>query len=72
MKIIKKIVLSVAAILAATDISFTQSFSNTPNDTINMVGMMEDLETLSIEQLNISPNAITLKWKKVSESVPLL
>lgn len=72
MKIIKNIVLSVAAILAATDISFAQSFSNTPNDTINIVGMMEDLETLSIEQLNISPNTITLKWKKVSESVPLL
>jgi hypothetical protein len=34
--------------------------------------MMEDLQTLSIEQLNISPNTITLKWKKVSESVPLL
>jgi hypothetical protein len=72
MKIIPKIVLSVAAIFAATDISFAQSFSNTPNDTINIVGMMEDLETLSIQQLNISPNTITLKWKKVSESVPLL
>jgi hypothetical protein len=72
MKLIQKTVLSVAAILAVTDISFAQSFSNTPNDTINMVGMMEDLQTLSIQQLNISPNTISLKWKKVSESVPLL
>jgi hypothetical protein len=72
MKLINQIVLSVAAIFAVTGISFAQSFSNTPNDTINIVGMMEDLETLSIQQLNISPNTITLKWKKVSESVPLL
>ena len=57
------LVLSVTAIFAATVISVAQSFSNTPNDTINMVGMMEDLETLSIQQQNISANAITLKWK---------
>lgn len=68
--LIPKIVLSVAAIFAATDISFAQSFSNTPNDTIHTVGMLEDLQTLSIRQLNISPNTITFKWKKVSESVP--
>jgi len=72
MRILSKFVLSIASILAATDISFAQNFSNTPNDTINIVGMMEDLETLSIQQLNISSNTITLKWKKVSESVPLL
>ena len=69
---IKRLVLSVAAIVAATDVSFSQSFSNSPNDTINIIGMMEDLQTLSIEQLNISPNTISLKWKKVSENVPLL
>lgn len=63
--------LSVVAIVATTGISIAQSFSNTPNDTINIVGMMEDLQTLSIQQINISPNTITLKWKKVSESVPL-
>ncbi len=31
---------------------------------------MEDLETLSIQQLNISTNNITLMWKKIYESVP--
>jgi len=72
MKLIKRIVLSVAVIIATTDISVAQSFSNTPNDTINIFGIMEDLQTLSIEQLNISPNTITLSWEKVSESVPLL
>lgn len=65
-----KLVLSVAAILAATDISFAQSYSNVPNDTINKVGMMEDLETLSIQQLNNTSGSIQLKWKKVSELVP--
>jgi hypothetical protein len=32
--------------------------------------MMEDLETLSIQQLNTSSKTITLKWQKVSENVP--
>ncbi len=72
MKVIQKIVLSVAAILVATDISFAQTFSLTPNDTINISGVLEDLQTLSIQQPNISSDTITLKWKKVSESVPAL
>lgn len=71
MTTLSKIVLSVAAIFAATDISFAQSYSNIPNDTIDMVGMMEDLETLSIQQLNTSTDTIQLKWVKVSESVPV-
>ena len=70
MKNWQKRVLSIAAILAVTDLSMAQSYSNVPNDTINMVGMMEDLETLSIQQLNTSGKTITLKWQKVSESVP--
>jgi hypothetical protein len=72
MKTISKIVLSVAAIFAATDFSFAQSFSNTPNDTINISGILEDLETLSIQQVNISTDTVTLQWEKVSESVPAL
>lgn len=67
-----KIVLSVAAIFAGTDISFAQSYLNIPSDTINIVGMMEDLETLSIQQQNISTDTIRLQWEKVSESVPAL
>lgn len=67
-----RLVLSVAAILAATDISFAQTFSLTPNDSININGVLEDVQTLSIQQPNISNDTITLKWKKVSESVPLL
>lgn len=70
MKAIKNIILSVAAILAATDFSFSQSYSITPNDTFQTVGFMEDLETLTISQLNVSSDSIYLKWEKVSESVP--
>lgn len=70
MTTIQKIVLSVAAFFAATDISFSQTFSIVPNDTIDMVGIMEDLQTLSIQQLNTTNDTIQLKWVKVSESVP--
>lgn len=67
---LKYIILSVAALLAATDFSFSQSYSIAPNDTFQTVGFMEDLETLTISQLNITSDSIFLKWKKVSEDVP--
>ncbi len=63
------ILLAVTNIVTA-NISFAQTFTNTPNDTIQLSGVFEDLQTLSIEQLNTSANNIHLKWKKVSESVP--
>jgi hypothetical protein len=49
-----------------------QTYQLYPDDTINITGNLEDLQTLSIEQHNISSNTIYLKWKKISESVPLL
>jgi hypothetical protein len=55
-----------------TNFSFAQTYSLSPNDTVYKIGIMEDLETLNIEQTNISPNTITLKWKKLSASVPPL
>ena len=67
----RRLVLSVALIFTATNVSFSQSYSIVPDDTINMVGIMEDLATLSIEQLNTSPNTIQLSWAKVSESIPV-
>lgn len=67
-----RLVLSVAAIFVAADISFAQSYSLVPNDSINITGMMEDLQTLSIQQQNNSTDTLQLKWKKVSESVPAL
>lgn len=66
----KYIVIVVAAVIAATAVSFAQSYSIVPNDTIRITGLMEDLQTLSIQQVNISTDTIILKWKKISESVP--
>ncbi|MCX6199629.1 MAG: T9SS type A sorting domain-containing protein [Bacteroidetes bacterium] len=70
MKALKHIVLSAAAIFAATAFSFAQSYSITPNDTFKTVGFMEDLETLTISQLNKTSDSIFLKWKKVSVTMP--
>jgi hypothetical protein len=72
MRAIRDIVLSVAALFAATDISFAQTYSLVPNDSISITGTFEDLQTLSIQQVNISSGTIQLKWKKVSESVPAM
>lgn len=66
----KYIAIAVAAIFAATAVSFAQRYSIVPNDTIRITGLMEDLQTLSIQQVNISTDTIILKWKKISESVP--
>lgn len=62
--------LSVAAILAATDFSFSQSYSITPNDTVQVLGGMEDLQTLTISQQNNGNDTLYFRWQKVSESVP--
>lgn len=70
MNTLKYIILLVAVILAATDFSYSQSYSITPNDTFQTVGFMEDLETLTISQLNITSDSILMKWKKVSQDVP--
>ncbi len=51
--------------------AFSQSYSIVPNDSINLIGTLEDLQTLSIQQVNISTDTLQLKWKKVYESVPL-
>jgi hypothetical protein len=67
---ISKFLLSVVALLATIEVAVAQSFSNTPNDTVNKAGLMEDLETLSIQQLNTSSDTIILKWEKVSVSIP--
>jgi hypothetical protein len=65
-----RLVLSVAAVFAVTDISKAQSISVMPNDSITISGNLEDLETLSIQQYNTSNDTICLKWRKVFESVP--
>lgn len=69
---IKNLLLLAAAIFAAANNIDAQSFINTPNDTIVKFGMLEDLETLSIQQVNVGSKSIVFKWKKVSEKVPAL
>jgi hypothetical protein len=61
-------------ITAFTSILFcnAQSYINRPNDTIVVKGMMEDLETLSIQQVNMSTDTLHLLWEKISASVPPL
>jgi hypothetical protein len=71
MKNWNSIVLTVAVTIAASGSSGAQTYSVVPNDTIFMTGVMEDLATLSIQQINISANTITLGWQKVSENIPL-
>lgn len=71
MNVVNHLVLSVVAVIAATDISFAQAYSIIPNDTFKISGMMEDQQTLTISQLNTSGNIITLGWEKISESVPV-
>lgn len=47
-----------------------QSYSIFPDDTISTTGIMEDLATLTIQQINTTSGTIQLQWQKVSESVP--
>jgi hypothetical protein len=70
MNVYRYIFISLALMLLDIEISSAQTYSLIPNDTILITGAMEDLETLTISQLNISTDTITLKWKKLSESVP--
>lgn len=70
MVVLKYILISVAVVVAATNVSFGQTYTLTPGDTIRFTGMMEDLQTLVISQRNISNDTVQLKWKKISENVP--
>jgi hypothetical protein len=70
MNIFKYTITAVAVLFSATAVSFAQHYSIIPNDTIRIIGIMEDEQTLSIQQLNSSTDTITLHWKKISESVP--
>ncbi|MBP8822738.1 MAG: T9SS type A sorting domain-containing protein [Flavobacteriales bacterium] len=47
-----------------------QSYVLLPGDTVAMTGALEDLETLSIQQLNPGTDSLYLAWRKVEESVP--
>lgn len=67
---IQKFILTAALFCFTFPNASGQTYSIVANDTVSMTGIMEDLATLTIQQLNISNNTITLEWQKVSESVP--
>lgn len=67
---LKSIVLLITLPFVILGETVAQSYTIRPNDTINMVGMMEDLSTLSIEQVNNTSGNINLRWQKVNKSVP--
>lgn len=63
-------VLLVVLFTVLAHISSAQTFINTPGDTVLVSGYLEDNQTLTITQTNISNDTIRLKWAKVSETVP--
>ena len=72
MNLPKYIIVLVVAFVATINTTIAQNYSITPSDTIQLSGVLEDLQTLSIHQLNISNDTLLLKWKKISVSIPAL
>lgn len=70
MNVFKHIFLLAVATSATTNNCLAQTYTITPNDTFEISGMMEDQHTLTISQINVSSNTMTLFWKKVSEIIP--
>lgn len=70
MRLLQNIIILVAVLIAATNINFAKSYTLVPNDTIVISGVLEDLQTLSIQQLNTSKDTVNLKWKKIKEVLP--
>lgn len=70
MSFLRNIIILVAVLIAATNISFAKNYSLVPNDTILINGLLEDLQTLTIQQLNTSKDTINLQWKKLKADMP--
>lgn len=70
MGILKSIVAVVTVSIVATVFCFGQSYSIVPSHSLSKQGMLDDTETLSIQQVNKTDHPINLAWRKLSESVP--
>lgn len=70
MKLMQNIIILVAVLFAATNIIFAKNYNLVPNDTIFLIGELEDLQTLTIQELNISKDTINLKWKLIKSNLP--
>lgn len=66
----KRITICIVLFFFTIHIVYSQNYINTPNDTIFMTGALDDLQTLSIHQENISLDTIYIKWKKIAALVP--
>ncbi len=71
-KILQYILLSVAGFFPATGNSFGQNYSISPNDSVEISGVFEDLQTLIVNQINTSNDTLHLQWEKIDENIPLL
>ena len=69
MEKIRKIVLTVVVFFAINALSYAQTYTLAPNDTVSVNAVMEDLETLTISQTSNTNDTLFLKWKKISVSV---
>ncbi len=68
---IKYLGLLICIVFGTTTVcSGQKTYSLFPNDTIQLTGGLEDLQTLTINQVNISSDTIKLKWKRLSDIVP--
>ncbi len=70
MSLINRILMILVLLTVVSNPTSAQRYANTPKDTIDVAGMMEDLATLSFQQLNISSDTISLQWEKISEQIP--
>ncbi len=70
MNLLKCIVLLITSILI-TGVAKTQTFHLVPNDTIERNGLMDTQGSFTIYQDRITTDTLVLKWKKVSEFIPL-
>ena len=71
MRFTSRFILLVAVYFTATNFLFAQiTFTNSPSDSVYKIGKFEDVEVLSIHQINTSNDSLVLRWKKISAIVP--
>lgn len=71
MHLLIKYVIPIVLFFQSIGIIYAQKFSISPNDTIEITGNLEDLQTLTFNLTNISNDSVRIKWQKISEIVPV-
>lgn len=70
MKFISYLLSAVVFFTTADSLMAQTSYIIAPNDTVEMNGKLDDLETMSIHQINSTNDTLILKWKKISVVLP--